>query len=400
VELSDIDVVSSHVYVHDVPFDQFAFLRRNAPVFRQQVPDPQLVDQIWVVSRYDDVRTVSLDTETFSSASGTTMRKVRPSRITPGSFISLDDPEHGRLRSMVSRAFTPRVVRAFEQHYRELTVSVIEKALTQDAFDFVQHISAELPLLAICELLGAPEEDRHRIAKWSNAILGAEDPEYAGTPEAMMAAVMELAAYAGELAEERRKNPREDVMSALANATGDSRLSDAEIEGFTILLLAAGNETTRNNISHGLLALLDHPDQLESLRNDPDRYLDSAVEEITRWASPVNSMVRRAQRNTELHGQAIAEGDWIGMFYGSANRDEDVFPDADRFDIERTPNNHVAFGIGKHFCLGANLARIETKVMFSELLPRADLRVAGPVRRMQSSFVRGIKELPVEARRR
>jgi cholest-4-en-3-one 26-monooxygenase len=400
VQLSDIDVVSSHVYLDDVPFEQFAFLRRHAPVFRQHVPDPLLVDEVWVVSRYDDVRAVSLDTETFSSASGTTLRAVRPARITPGSFIGLDDPEHGRLRSMVSRAFTPRVVRAFEHHYREMTVGVIEKALAQERFDFVQQISAELPLLAICELLGVPEEDRYRIAKWSNAILGAEDPDYAGSPEAMMAAVMELGAYAGRLAEERRREPREDVMSALANATGEHRLSDPELEGFTILLLAAGNETTRNNITHGLLALLDHPDQLEAVRDEPERHLDSAVEEITRWASPVNSMVRRAQRDTELGGQSIAAGDWVGMFYSSANRDEDVFADADRFDIGRSPNNHLAFGLGKHFCLGANLARIETKVMFSELLPRADLRVTGPVRRVQSSFVRGIKELPVEARRR
>jgi cholest-4-en-3-one 26-monooxygenase len=396
MQLADIDVVSSEVYSGDVPYDQFSLLRRQAPVFKHRIPDPNLVDEAWVISRYEDVRTVSLDPETFSSASGTTLRAQRPARILPGVFIGLDDPEHGRLRSLVARGFTPRAVNAFEQHYRELTARVIDKALANDRFDFVTEISAELPLLAICELLGVPDADRRRVFQWSNAILGAEDPEYAGTPESAGRAVMELAAYAGMLAEDRRQAPRDDVMSVLAN---DGDLTDRELEGFAVLILSAGNETTRNNISHGLLALLQHPDQLAALRAEPDRYLDGAVEEITRWATPVNYMARRATRDAELGGQRVRAGEWVAMFYGSANRDEDAFAHADRFDIERSPNNHVAFGVGKHFCLGANLARIETSIMFSELLPRADIRVVGPVRRLASSFIRGVKELPVAATR-
>lgn len=399
MDLADIDVVSSRVYGDDVPFDQFAYLREHAPVFRQRVADPSLVDEVWVVSRHVDVRAVSLDTDTYSSASGTTLRAVRPSRITPGSFIGLDDPEHGRLRSIVAKGFTPKAVRTFEEHYRALTVRVIEKALAQDRFDFVREVSAELPLLAICELLGAPESDRHRIFDWSNVILGAEDPDYAGTPEDLGRAFVELTQYAGELAEQRRREPRDDVMSALANERGDERLTDPELEGFTILLLVAGNETTRNNISHGLLALLDHREQMEAVRAEPDRYLASAVEEMTRWASPVNYMARRATHDTELGGETVSAGEWVAMFYGSANRDERVFDDPNRFDIERSPNPHLAFGVGKHFCLGANLARIETQIMFSELLPRADFTLTGPVRRLQSSFIRGIKQLPVEVRR-
>lgn len=398
VEFSDIDVASSDVYADDVPFDQFAFLRRNAPVFRQEIPDPSLVDRTWVISRYEDVRTVSLDTETFSSASGTTLRAQRPARIQPGVIIGLDDPEHGRLRSIVARGFTARVVKTFEHHYGDLTARVIEKALARQHFDFVTQISAELPLLAICELLGIPDSARQRIFNWSNAIIGAEDPEYVGTPEVAGRAVVELAEYAGELAEARRREPREDVLSALANATGEHSLTDPELEGFTILLLVAGNETTRNNISHGLLALLEHPDQADALRAEPDGLLDSAVEEITRWASPVNYMARRAVRDTELAGQHLEAGDWVAMFYGSANRDEAAFDDSEKFDISRSPNDHVAFGVGRHFCLGASLARIETKVMFSQLLPRAELRVVGPIRRLRSSFIRGVKELPVEAR--
>ena len=399
MRLSDIDVVSSDVYEHGVPYEQFAYLRQHAPVFRQVIPHPGLVDEAWVISRYQDVRTVSLDTERFSSAGGTTLRMPRSSNAPPGSFISMDDPEHFRLRSIVSKAFTPRVVRTFELHFRELTVRVIEKALTQDRFDFVNAIAAELPLLAICELLGVPEGDRHKIFVWTNTLLGAEDPEYGGTPQTAMQAFMDLGAYTGGLIEQRRTNPSEDVLSILASARGEDLLSDVELQGFSILLAAAGSETTRNNISHGLLALMDRRDQLDALRADPDGLLPTAVEEITRVGSPVNSMVRTVATDTELQGEQLRAGEFVVMFYGSANRDEDVFVQPDEFDIERQPNPHVGFGVGKHFCLGASLARIETGVMFSELLQRAEFRLAGPVRRLQSSFIHGIKELPVEATR-
>jgi cholest-4-en-3-one 26-monooxygenase len=268
-----------------------------------------------------------------------------------------------------------------------------------DRFDFVTAVAAELPLLAICELLGVPEQDRHKIFHWTNTLLGAEDPDYGGTPQTAMQAFMDLGAYTGGLIEERRSNPGEDVLSILANARGVDLLRDVELQGFSILLAAAGSETTRNNISHGLIALMDHRDQLEALRADPDSLLATAVEEITRWGSPVNSMVRTVTEDTELRGERLRAGEFVAMFYGSANRDEDVFVRPDEFDIERHPNQHLGFGVGKHYCLGASLARIETRVMFSELLPRAEFRLTGPVRRLQSSFIHGIKELPVEATR-
>jgi cholest-4-en-3-one 26-monooxygenase len=399
VRISDIDVVSSDVYERGVPYEQFAFLREHAPVFRQAIAHPGLVDEAWVVSRYEDVRTVSLDTDHFSSAEGTTLRVPRSTNAPPGSFISMDDPEHFRLRSIVSKAFTPRVVRTFELHFRELTVRVIEQALSQDRFDFVTAVAAELPLLAICELLGVPEADRHKIFDWTNTLLGAEDPDYGGTPETAMQAFANLGAYTAGLVDQRRSHPTDDVLSLLANARGDDLLSDIELQGFSILLAAAGSETTRNNISHGLLALMDHRDQLEALRAAPDRHLATAVEEITRFGSPVHSMARTVIADTELRGEALRAGELIVMFYGSANRDADVFLRPDDFDIERHPNPHLGFGIGKHFCLGASLARIETLVMFSEILPRADFRLAGPLRRLQSSFIHGIKELPVEVTR-
>jgi cholest-4-en-3-one 26-monooxygenase len=398
MKLSDIDVVSNSVYLNDVPYEQFAFLRRHAPVFRQPVPDPDVVDAVWVITRYADVLTVSLDTETFSSTDGVTLRRERIKegvRVDAGNFINQDDPEHGRLRGLVSLAFTPRVVRSFERHYRELAGRVIEKAIVQETFDFVSEVSSELPLLAICELLGVPSEDRSRVFGWSNAIIGAEDPEYAGSRTEAASAVTELGAYALQLIDDRRGNPRDDILSALANASGDDRLTDPELEGFTLLLLVAGNETTRNNISHGLIALMEHPEQMQALRNEPS-LLSTAVEEITRWASPVNYMARTVVRDTEVNGQSLRAGDRVAMFYASANRDEDVFADAEVFDVERTPNKQVAFGVGKHFCLGANLARIETRVMFSELLSRiVDVELAGPIERLRSSFIHGVKHLPV-----
>lgn len=397
--LSDIDVVSSDVYEHGVPYEQFAHLRQHAPVFRQAVPHPGLVDEAWVVSRHEDVRTVSLDTDRFSSAGGTTLRVPRSNNAPPGSFISMDDPEHFRLRSVVSKAFTPRVVRTFELHFRELTVGVIDRALADDRFDFVSAIAAELPLLAICELLGVPAHDRHKIFQWTNTLLAAEDPEYGGTPQSAMQAFLDLGAYTGGLIEQRRSDPREDVLSILANASGQDLLTDVELQGFSILLAAAGSETTRNNISHGLIALMEHRDQLDALRADPDALLTTAVEEITRWGTPVNSMVRTVTGDTELRGEFLRAGEFVVMFYGSANRDDEVFVRPDELDIERHPNPHLGFGVGKHFCLGASLARIETSIMFSELLRRADFRLAGPVRRLQSSFIHGIKQLPVEATR-
>lgn len=400
MELCDIDVVSNNVYDTGVPYEQFAFLRRHAPVFEQRVPDPALIDRVWVVSRYEDVHAVSLDTARFSSeTNGIQLRRHRIKeglRTIAGNFINRDDPEHARLRALVSKGFTPRVVRTFEDHYRELTIGVIEKALPKGKFDFVTDVSAELPLLAICELLGVPEEDRWNVFRWSNAIVGAEDPEYVADRQVAEEAVMELGAYALRLADARRNQPRDDVLTILATADGEDRLTDEELEGFTLLLLVAGNETTRNNITQGLIALVQHRDQFEALKEDLDGLLETAVEEITRWASPVIHMARTATEDTELRGQRIKNGDRVALFYASANRDSDMFEDPDRFNIERTPNRHLSFGVGKHFCLGANLARIETKLMFSQLLPRInDVEISGPIERLRSSFVNGVKHLPV-----
>jgi cholest-4-en-3-one 26-monooxygenase len=395
MDLTSVDVVSNDVYLNDVPHDQLALLRRQAPVFCQQVPDPDLVDQVWVITRYVDVERVSLDAETYSSQrNGTELRRRRPGalvRIAAGAFIGLDDPVHKRMRDRVARGFTPRVVRTFERHYRELTARAVERALAQGSFDFVAEVSAELPILAICELLGVPEQDRAQLIRWSN-----DYTEYGNGPDAGDQAIAALGRYALGLARTRRDDPRDDILSALATAPDGERLTDEELEGFVVLLAVAGSETSRNNISLGLLALMQHPDQLDALRADPDKLLDSAVEEITRWASPLNYSGRTAMRDTELSGKTIRAGDRVAMFYSSANRDEDAFLDAHSFDITRSGRRHLAFGVGRHYCLGAHLARIETRAVFAELLPRvAQIKLAGPVVRLRSSFIHGIQHLPV-----
>jgi cholest-4-en-3-one 26-monooxygenase len=272
---------------------------------------------------------------------------------------------------------------------------VLAKAISQEGFDFVTEVAAELPLLAICELLGAPEADRAKIFRWTNVILGAEDPEYAGMD--LMRAGMEVSRYVLALAEEKRRDPGQDLLSALVSLPDDQCLTDEELAGFILLLMLAGNETTRNNLAGGIVALMEHPEQLAALRARPDELLDGAVEEITRWVSPVNYMARMVTRDTTLGGQNIPAGEKVAMFYPSANRDEEVFPGGSVFDITHRYQRHFSFGFGRHFCLGAHLARIETKLVLAELLAvTRDIRLAGPMERQRSSFVSGIKHLPVE----
>jgi len=398
-----IDVLSPAVYLEGPPWEQLAWLRDNAPVYDHVLDDPLLVDRCWVVSRHEDVRLVSRDPATYSSADGIHLRRAATHHFRPN-MINLDDPDHARLRKLVSGGFTPRVVRAFERHYAELAAGVLDRALAAGGeFDGVEALAAELPLLAICEILGAPEADRFRIFAWSNTLLSSEDPDYAPSPEAFQAAVMGMVAYAGELADRHRRERGDDLVSALLGPDGELPLTDAEFEGLVMLLLAAGNETTRNAIAHGLLAFAEHPDQWAALRaaaltEAGAAILDTAVEELIRWASPVNYMSRTATVDTDLGGRRIRAGDKVTLLYASANRDERAFTDPGRFDIGRDPNHHLAFGFGPHFCLGANLARIELRALLEALVPRvAALELTAPVRRVRSSFLNGLKELPLRA---
>jgi cholest-4-en-3-one 26-monooxygenase len=400
VSVTAVDVLSPAVYLDGPPWGRLAWLRANAPVYDHVLDDPLLVDRCWAVTRHEDVRAISRDPATFSSASGIHLRRTATHHFRPN-MINMDDPAHQRIRKLVAGGFTPRVVRAFERHYADLATGVVDRALAAGGvFDGVKDVAAELPLLAICEVLGAPEEDRFRIFGWSNTLLSSEDPEYAPTPEAFQESVMAMVAYADELADHRRRDPGDDLVSALLGPDGRLPLTDAEFEGLVLLLLSAGNETTRNAIAHGLLAFAEHPEQWSVLRSDIAGTLDTAVEEIIRWASPVNYMSRTATQDVDLHGQPIRKGDKVALLYASANRDETAFADPDRFDVRRDPNHHLAFGFGPHFCLGATLARIELKALLEVMAPRiAALELTAPVRRVRSSFLNGLKELPLRTSR-
>jgi len=378
------------------PHEHFAWLRAHEPVAWHAMPGAA---GFWAVTRYADVFAVSLDQKTFSSArGGAILRAWKDDEYEPqkGMLINLDPPEHTRYRRLVSLLFSAKVIRKLEDHVRAVTTEILDRVAADGECDFVSAIAAELPLQVIVELLGIPLEDRHKVLDWSNKMIGFDDPEYQTDPLVAGTAAAELFLYANSLAEARQRAPRDDIISLLLHSEVDGhRLTITEFNSFFLLLAVAGNETTRNLISGGMLALMQHPAQRDRLLANPG-LLPTAIEEMLRWVTPVNQFQRTATRDVELAGVPIKEGDRVVLFYASANRDEAVFPDPQRFDVGRTPNEHLAFGIGPHFCLGANLARLEIRVMFEELLRRLpDMRLAGPVERLRSNFINGIKRMPV-----
>jgi cholest-4-en-3-one 26-monooxygenase len=401
MKLEDIDLTDEDVWADHIPHDQFAFLRREAPVFRHpgKTGDERAIPDFWALTRHADVQMVNRDTTVFSSERDGVMISDPDEETRSGfqTMLDTDPPAHTRLRRLVNRGFTPRMVTRFEEHYAQLTGDLLAKAVAQGTFDFVTDVAAELPLMAIAELLGVPVEDRHKLFEWSNKLVGNSDPEYVGSAEDALNAATELYVYFNLLGEQRRAEPGDDIITRLITEVEGDALGPHEFETFCLLLTVAGNETTRNATSHGMHALLEHPDQMELLRARPE-LLDSAIEEILRWATPVIHFRRTATRDTEIGGQAVAEGDAVLMFYTSANRDEAVFEDPDRFDITRDPNEHIAFGGGgAHHCLGANLARLELQIIFKELLASTrTITQAGDVARLRSNFINGIKHMPVE----
>jgi cholest-4-en-3-one 26-monooxygenase len=284
-----------------------------------------------------------------------------------------------------------------EPHVREITRRIIDKVAAKGACDFVTEIAAQLPLAVIAEMIGVPEEDHAKVFDWSNRLIGFDDPEFNTSAEDGRVAATEMFVYANAMAQDRKANPRDDLVSILMTAEVDGeRLTEADFDGFFILLAVAGNETTRNLISGGMLALMQHPEQRQRLIDDP-ALMPTAVEEMLRWVSPLIYFRRTLQRDAVVGGQQMREGDKVAMYYGSANRDEAVFEHGDVFDIGRSPNPHLAFGGGgPHFCLGASLARLEITCMFQEILARLpDMELAGDVQRLQSNFINGIKHMPV-----
>ncbi len=388
-------VLDPDTFVAGAPFDALARLRANSPVHPVQLTG---LPRAWLLTRHADVRLVSRDTDTFTSSKGNTLVEVEAaptSAMLPG----IDPPRHVHYRKLINQGFTVRNVQRLESRMRTVARDIVANIVAKGEFDAVPDISAEMSLQVIADVLGVPAEDRMAVFKWSNAIgsLGIEDPDYAPTPQALGQAATEMFTYCGELVAHRRKHGlTDDILSALLAAEVDGeKLNRDQLNEFFLLLAIAGNETTRNTLSHGILALSQHPEQQALLARDAQA-IKPAVEELLRWATPVMHFRRTVTRDVEIRGQRIPAGDWVLMHYLSANRDEEVFERADEFDVTRTESGHAAFGGGGvHFCLGAQLARLELRVMLEELYPNVPgLTVTGPPDRLRSSFFHGIKRLP------
>ncbi len=396
MSLDEIDLLAE-TWSHEVPHEAFDLLRVSDPIHWHPEPDGP---GFWAITRHADVLAVSRDPETYSSELGATFIDTQTDEALASmrlTILNMDPPKHNRYRRLVSKGFTPRVVAQLEEQIERRAVRIVDDVCEKGECEFVEDVAAKLPLEIICEMIGLPEADWQRMFELSNTMVAFDDPEYQASPEVGMAAAMEIFGYCDAIAAERRVAPREDLMTALVQAELDGdRLDDVELNLFFVTLVVAGNETTRNLITHGTMALIDHPEQADRLRADPELY-PSAVEEMLRWGTSIHNFRRTATKDTTLGGQTINAGDKVVMYYMAANRDPEVFTDPYRFDVGRTPNDHVAFGGGGvHFCLGANLARSEIRNITRQVVERMpDLELAGPVRRLRSDFVNGVKEMPV-----
>ncbi|WP_063045921.1 cytochrome P450 [Nocardia pseudovaccinii] len=395
------DFTDPALWENRMPVEEFATLRRTAPVWWCAQPDATSGGfrdgGYWVVSKHEDVKEISRSPEIYSSAQkGAIIRlpdDVTPEQIelTGALLVNMDAPKHAKTRRIVSKGFTPRAVEGLRAALTERAARIVHEAKRTGGGDFVQQVACELPLQAIAELLGVPNDDRHKLFEWSNQTLNYDDPEYGDATTAFT----EILGYAWNMAEERRACPVDDIVSQLVHADVDGEALGSDEFGFFVILLAiAGNETTRNAITHGMKAFVDHPEQWELYREQRPR---TAPDEIVRWATPVNAFQRTAAQDTELGGQQIKQGQRLGIFYSSANFDEDAFENPFTFDILRDPNPHVAFGgTGAHYCVGANLARLEIDLMFNaiaDVMPQIS-QIADPVR-LRSGWINGIKNWQV-----
>jgi len=383
----DIDLMDGHWYAQQ-PHELWAWMRENAPVYW----DPK--GEVWGITKYDDVLAIEKDPKTYSS-----FKAPRPHGDPLPMMISMDDPLHTRRRKLVNKGFTPRRVRDHEATIRRLCTEIIDRVCEKGACDYVWEIAAPLPLLLIADMLGFPPESYDDLLKWSDDMMrGTTVGDEAAMQVAHMAGFAFREFQLGVIADRRSKPPQDDLVSILCYAEVDGeKLDDESIIQESLLILIGGDETTRHVITDGMIALLEHPEQKALLASKPE-LIDNAVEELLRWVTPIKNMARTVTREHELRGRTLHEGDQVMLMYPAANRDPDVFKDPDTFDITRPTNPHLAFGFGPHFCLGASLARIELKVMFSELLRRLpDLHLAGPAEpRRASNFISGPEAMPVE----
>ena len=385
---------------HGQPHEAWARLRREAPVAYCEAPG---MLPFWAITRHEDIVSISRDPERFRNAPRLAVfpeEQFRTENFPVRHLLNMDPPDHRTYRRLLSQHFTPRVIESKRAAVARLVNDLLDRVAERPAIDFVTEVAAVMPIAVIAEMLGLPSEDRDRFFRWTNETLGATDPEYQGGASVQETAARALLAqqeYFARLVEQRRSRPTDDFIGILANATFDGAwIPDFELQSYLILLVVAGNETTRNAASGGLLALIENPGEFTKLRNAPE-LVRSATEEVVRWVTPVNQFCRTPVIDVELHGQRIGAGEHLCLFYASANRDAAVFEAPFAFRVDREPNWHIGFGIGEHVCLGAHLARLELQELLRALVARVDhVELAGPVERLQSSFISGIKHLPVQ----
>jgi cholest-4-en-3-one 26-monooxygenase len=405
MNLSDVNLNDLDAFERGCPHDMFEVLRREAPVFWQEMPGNS---GYWAITKYEDLKHISRHPMEFSSErQGSLIRDPDPGALAfiQQVMLSMDPPRHRAYRMLVNKAFTPRMVDGMRPRIAQMCREIVNHVIEKGECEFVEDLAAPLPMLVITEMMGVPEEDRHHVYEIGNKMVGFDDPELHDGKTLEMSketdANMQLSAqmfmYAAKLREKALSHPSNDLATALVNVELDGRkLTPEEFNFFFLLLLIAGNETTRTVTTNGMISLLDHPDQLRALKQDMS-LLDSAIEEILRFSPAVHSFRRTATQPTRIRGREIEENAKLILWYPSANRDEDVFENPQQFDIRRTPNDHVAFGYGEHYCLGANLARMELQEIFREIVTRIDglERTAKP-RRLRSNFINGVKEMRVQ----
>ncbi len=392
-------VFTPEMFQADAHHEVFTMMRASDPVHWSA---NSVGREFWSLTTHADVQKANRDTETFTVTNGFFFEPETSTNHSSGMMDmlpALDGARHNQIRGIVNRGFTPRVLGLLEDHLRLKARLIVDNVIFKGECDFITDVAAHLPIQAICGLLGVPEEDYSQIFEWSNAMVGLADSDFTGDLDAALNASVEMYSYADRLRHERADDPRDDIVTKLTQAQGsEGELTHNEFCGFFLLLALAGNETTRNAIAHGVNAFIDYPEQLRALRAEPspDR-LNRAIEEILRWSSPVHVFRRTATRDVEMRGKTIKEGDWVALWYASANRDAEKFADPFRFDISRWPNEHLAFGGGgPHFCLGANLARMELRLMFHELITRfPDLERTADLELLRSSVVRSVVSMPV-----
>jgi cholest-4-en-3-one 26-monooxygenase len=396
-----VNLADPDVFAAGVPHDMFRVLRAEDPVHWHQEPGGP---GFWCITKHADVRYVSKHPEIYSSqAQGTLLRDPKPAELPmlQAIMLNMDPPQHRQYRALVNKGFTPRRIADLEAHVEQKVTDILDRVVDRGACDFVNDIAGPLPMEVICELMGVPPEDRQRIYDISNMMVGHDDPDF-GDPQAPISsddyriASAEMFMYANKLAQRSRRVPTDDLGTALLHAEVDGhRLSDLDYNSFFLLLAVAGNETTRTVTCNGVIELLRHPAQLRHLQADLS-LVPVAVEEMIRFNPPVHYFRRTVLQDTELRGTRLRAGDKVTIWYPAANRDEDVVPAPETFDVARSPNDHLGFGIGEHFCLGANLARLELRVMVREVLRRLpDLELTAEPRRLRSNFINGVKTMPV-----